>query len=589
MQTSKNYPIVEMARRIWPFFKHFVGKYSLAMALLVCASLLSLLPPYLVKLLIDNGIRTGRVNTINFIAGLLLLLAVTSGVTRGLMDYIHEWVSARFIMGLRAELFSRLLKQPMSFFAEMKIGDMLGRLRSDTTSVYSVLVNTFIGAVGEFVQILGVAGFLFYLNWRLALVALAFIPLLHLTFVYVGRPLRRMALEIRDKDVLLLDFLQERIINVQLIKLYNRELHEEGGHTRLSLDLIKSILASVKCRFVSIFLIAFLTSSAGTAVLWYGGHVVLSGALSVGSLFAFYLYTAKLYNPIQSFTNRIVEIYSSLASVQRIVEFLDLAPSITEAQNPRKLHWPVLGDISFQNVVFGYKGSDKPVLQNFSLHIYPGQKIALVGTSGAGKTTLVNLLGRLYDINQGSICLDGIDIRELRFEDLYKSIAVVPQETFLFNASIEENIRYGRQDASYEEVVEAARIAHLHDFITGLPEQYRTVIGPRGTGLSGGQRQRLAIARLVLKNAPVWVLDEFTSALDSESEAIVHENLLPLLQQKTAIIIAHRHSTVRIADTVVVMEEGTAKEIGSHDDLYTRNGLYRKLFDSQLMSDDVCA
>lgn len=578
-----------MARRIWPFFKHFVGKYSLAMALLVCASLLSLLPPYLVKLLIDNGIRTGRVNTINFIAGLLLLLAVTSGVTRGLMDYIHEWVSARFIMGLRAELFSRLLKQPMSFFAEMKIGDMLGRLRSDTTSVYSVLVNTFIGAVGEFVQILGVAGFLFYLNWRLALVALAFIPLLHLTFVYVGRPLRRMALEIRDKDVLLLDFLQERIINVQLIKLYNRELHEEGGHTRLSLDLIKSILASVKCRFVSIFLIAFLTSSAGTAVLWYGGHVVLSGALSVGSLFAFYLYTAKLYNPIQSFTNRIVEIYSSLASVQRIVEFLDLAPSITEAQNPRKLHWPVLGDISFQNVVFGYKGSDKPVLQNFSLHIYPGQKIALVGTSGAGKTTLVNLLGRLYDINQGSICLDGIDIRELRFEDLYKSIAVVPQETFLFNASIEENIRYGRQDASYEEVVEAARIAHLHDFITGLPEQYRTVIGPRGTGLSGGQRQRLAIARLVLKNAPVWVLDEFTSALDSESEAIVHENLLPLLQQKTAIIIAHRHSTVRIADTVVVMEEGTAKEIGSHDDLYTRNGLYRKLFDSQLMSDDVCA
>lgn len=578
-----------MARRIWPFFKHFVGKYSLAMTLLVCASLLSLLPPYLVKLLIDNGIRTGRVNIINLIAGLLLLLAVTSGVTRGLMDYIHEWVSARFIMGLRAELFSRLLKQPMSFFTEMKIGDMLGRLRSDTTSVYSVLVNTFIGAVGEFVQILGVAGFLFYLNWRLALVALAFIPLLHLTFIYVGRPLRRMALEIRDKDVLLLDFLQERIINVQLIKLYNRELHEEGGHTRLSLDLIKSILASVKCRFISIFLIAFLTSSAGTAVLWYGGHVVLSGALSVGSLFAFYLYTAKLYNPIQSFTNRIVEIYSSLASVQRIVEFLDLAPSITEAENPRKLHGPVLGDISFQNVVFGYKGSDKPVLQNFSLHIYPGQKIALVGTSGAGKTTLVNLLGRLYDINQGSICLDGIDIRELSFEDLYKSIAVVPQETFLFNASIEENIRYGRQDASYEEVVEAARIAHLHDFITGLPEQYRTVIGPRGTGLSGGQRQRLAVARLVLKNAPVWVLDEFTSALDSESEAIVHENLLPLLQQKTAIIIAHRHSTVRIADTVVVMEEGTAKEIGSHDELYNRNGLYRKLFDSQLMSDDVCA
>lgn len=587
--SANTYSTLELGRKIWPFFRKFAVKYSAAMLLLVFTGLLSLLPPYLVKILIDNGVKTGKVGVVNTVAILLFIFTIVSGLTRGLMDFIHEWVSARFIMVLRAELFSRVLKQPLRFFSDVKTGDILSRLRSDTTAVYGVLVNTFIGSLGELVQIVGIAGFLFYLNWKMALLALSFAPLLHLLFRYFSKPLRRMALEVRDKDVSLLDFLQERIANIQLIKLYRREATEEENHARLSLGFVDSILASVRMRFLSIFLIGLLTSAASIVVLWYGGYAALKGTLSVGSLFAFYLYTVRLYSPIQSLTNRLVEIYSSLASVQRIAEFLDLMPSITELGNPRLFQGPVIGDIKFRNITFRYPTADKAALRNFNLSIYPGQKVALVGASGAGKTTLVNLIGRLYDVNEGSIELDGIDIRKLRFQDLYDSIGFVPQETFLFDATIEENIRYGREDATSNEIVEASKIAYLHDFVETLPQGYQTIIGPRGTSLSGGQRQRLALARLVLKNAPIWVLDEFTSALDSRSESIVHANLLPLLQQKTAIIIAHRHSTIRIADLVVVVDEGEIKQIGKHEDLYEREGLYRKLFDTQLAADDICA
>jgi ABC-type multidrug transport system fused ATPase/permease subunit len=581
--------MMELGRRIWPFFRKFAAKYSVAMLLLVFTGLLSLLPPYLVKILIDSGVKAGRISVVDGVAVLLLLFTLVSGLTRGLMDYIHEWVSARFIMALRAELFSRVLKQPLRFFSEVKIGDILSRLRSDTTSVYGVLVNTFIGALGELVQIVGIAGFLLYLNWKLALIALSFVPLLHIIFRYFSKPLRQMALDVRDKDVSVLDFLQERIANVQLIKLYHREEREEENHARWSQEYVDSILASVRLRFVSIFVIGVLTSGASIVVIWYGGHEVLRGTLSVGSLFAFYLYTVRLYSPIQSLTNRIVEIYSSLASVQRIAEFLDLVPSIAEPIKPKLLQGPVIGHLTFRNISFGYPSGEKPVLHNFNLNIYPGQKVALVGASGAGKTTLVNLVGRLYDVTDGAIELDSIDIRRLRFQDLYDSIGFVPQETFLFDATIEENIRYGREDCSLNEVIEASQIAYLHDFVDTLPQKYQTIIGPRGASLSGGQRQRLALARLVLKNAPIWVLDEFTSALDSRSESIVHANLLPLLQQKTAIIIAHRHSTIRMADLVVVIDEGQIKEIGNHDELYSRQGLYRKLFDTQLAADDICA
>jgi ATP-binding cassette subfamily B protein len=578
------YPLGKLARAIWPFFRPFWRKYSAAMGLLIATGLLSLLPPYLIKVLIDNGVRKGRMDVVNAAAIALIGIALVTGLSRGFMDYIHEWVSTHFIMRLRAGLFTRVLRQPIQFFSTYTTGDILGRLRADTTAVYSVLVNTFIGSVGEIIQVFGIAAFLFYLNWKLALVALGFIPLLHATLLRYAKPLRRLTLEVRDKDVGVLEFLQERVANVLLVKLYHREAAEEARHEKVSRDLIRSILASVRCRFRSVFLIGLLTSLAAIAVLWYGAYLVTARLMSVGSLFAFYLYVGRFYAPIQSLTNRILEIYGSLASAQRIAEFLELRPAVVESAHPVRLKRKGSCRIDFRDVDFGYR-SESLLMRRLNLTIWPGQTVAIVGESGAGKTTLMNLLCRLYDVQGGTIALDGVDIRELAFEDLYNALAVVPQETLLFNASIEDNIRYGREDATPEQIVEAAKVANLHEFVARQPKRYKTSVGPRGGSLSGGQRQRLALARLVLKDAPVWILDEFTSALDSRSEGIVHENLMPLLRDRTVLIIAHRHSTIKSADMVVVLDNGAIQEIGTHDELYTNNGLYRRLFDTQLTAD----
>jgi subfamily B ATP-binding cassette protein MsbA len=392
--------------------------------------------------------------------------------------------------------------------------------------------------------------------------------------------LRKLSLTVRDKDVTLLDFFQERIGNIHVLKLYHREAHELDTHVRLSETLIRTTLKSVKFRFISVFLVSLITTMAAVAVMWYGGLRVIDGGMSFGALFAFYLYTTRLYGPIQSIANRGVEIYNGLASAQRIIEYLDMAPDITDAPDAVRLE-RVAGAIAFHNVCFRYPRNDVYAVRNLTLNIPAGQKVALVGSSGAGKSTIVNLLGRLYDVESGSIRLDDHDIRLLALDSLYGAIGVIPQDTLLFNASIEENIRYGRVDATREEVIEATKRSHLHEFISQLPQGYDTLVGPRGAKLSGGQRQRVALARMILKDAPIWILDEFTSSLDSPSESVVYENILPLLREKTAIIIAHRLSTILSADKVVVIHAGQIVESGRHTDLYNRNGFYRRLFDKQ--------
>lgn len=585
MSDEKHYTLWALIRRLGPFLRPYLMKYTAAIALLTFTALLSLGPPYVLKVLVDDGIQAGRVSILDAMALVLVGITILSGITRWMMEYIHEWVSASFIADLRGYLFEHILRQPMNFFASTRTGDILGRLRNDITAVYGVLVNTFLGSLSEVVQIIGIIVLLFTMNATLALIAVSFIPPLYLFLIYSGRRLRRLSLEVRSKDVNLLEFFHERLNNVQLLKLYNREAYEKSNHTKLSGELINSTLKNVRYRFVSIFSISLLTASASILIMWYGGHWVIEGSLSFGSLFAFYLYTTRLYGPIQSLANRGVEIYNGLASAERLVEYLDLQSDIVEIDSPQRPA-VIKGNIEFRQVSFSYPRSNGSLIEDLSLSIRAGQKVALVGQSGAGKTTLINLLGRLYDVDAGSIRIDGFDIRGLAFDTLYGSIGVIPQEAFLFNATIEENIRYGRVDATLEEVIDAAKKAHLHDLIEQMPNGYQTIIGPRGAKLSGGQRQRLAIARMIVKDAPIWILDEFTSSLDSGSESVVYENIMPLLKEKTALIIAHRLSTILSADLVVVMHNGTIMEVGSHSDLYRKDGLYKRLFDNQLWNNE---
>lgn len=569
-----------IVKRLMPFGRPYVGKYVLATVTLLITSMLFLLPPLLVKIAIDDGIKGGNAYLLNMVALGMISATLLSGILRGVTDYLHEWAGSWFITDLRRYLFNHIQRQSMDFFSSIKIGEVVGRLRVDVLSVYGVLVNTFLGSLSEALQIIGIVAILFYFNYKLAFIAVAFIPLLYLVLTHTGSRLRTLSREARDKDVALLEFFQEKISNIQIVKLFHRERYEDQKHCEYSRDLIDSSLRRIRYKFTSIFIIGLIVAIAGIVVIWYGGHQVIQGSLSFGSLFAFYLYTIRLYSPIQSLASRGVEIYNGLASADRLLEYLDLQPTIKESENPVHLTQPQ-GQISFANVTFTYPNSNTPALRDFHLELAPGEKAAIVGASGAGKTTLVSLLCRLYDVDRGAIRIDGVDIREIAFDDLYAAIGVISQDAYLFNSSVEENIRYGRPDASFDEVVGAAKRAHLHDFIVSLPGGYATVIGSRGIKLSGGQRQRLALARMVLKNAKIWILDEFTSSLDSASEMVVYENLDPLLHDKTTIIIAHRLSTIMSADRVVVMQNGEIMEVGTHRSLYRQDGFYRKLFDAQ--------
>ena len=585
MRNSENSNLT-IIKRFVPFTRPYFKKYALAILLLIITSLLSLLPPFLLKIIIDDAIKNGQAHLLDLITLAMAAAIIAAGTSRGVMEYIHEWVSARFIFDLRRYLFNLIQSQSMDFFSSVKVGDILGRLRVDITAVYGVLVNTLLGAISEAVQIIGIAVLLFYLDVRLALIAVLFIPPLYIVLTYTGKRLRRLSRVTRDKDVALLEFFQERIANINVIKLFHREQHEDRSHTELSEDYIQATLGRVRYKFTSMFLIGTLTSLASVVVIWYGGHQVIKGALSFGSLIAFYLYVVRLYTPIQSLANRGIEVYNGMASADRLIEYMDLKPTVRESERAVRLR-NVLGGIRFDKVSFTYPNSTDPVINDLTLEIPAGQKVALVGSSGAGKTTLVNLLCRLYEVNSGSISIDGHDIRELAFDSLYDSLGVVSQDTFLFNSTIEENITFGRVDATHEEVVEAAKKAHLHDFILSLPAGYSTIVGSRGMKLSGGQRQRLAIARMVLKDAKIWILDEFTSSLDSSSENVVYQNLEPLLQNRTTLIIAHRFSTILSADRVVVIHDGNIIEAGTHADLYRLDGVYRKLFDTQFRHNSV--
>ncbi|MBL8149383.1 MAG: ABC transporter ATP-binding protein [Blastocatellia bacterium] len=577
---DKTYSHWEIVKRFLPFARAYTGKYILAIFLLIITSLLSLLPPILLKFIIDDAIKNTNLALLNKVALSITMVILLSGMTKSLMEYIHEWVSAHFIFDLRRYLYNHIQSQSMDFFSSVKIGEILGRLRTDITSVYGVLVNTLLGSLSEVVQILGITAILLYLNVKLAVIALAFIPPLYFLLTHSGKALRSLSKDTRDKDVALLEFFQEKLSNIQIIKLFHREKHEDEKHSVLGEEYISSSLKRLRFKFTSTFIVGFLTSIASVVVIWYGGYKVIGGTLSSGSLIAFYLYTVRLYGPIQSLANRGIEIYNGLASADKLIEYLDLKPKIEEVENPVRLK-DVAGKISFKNISFKYPTSQSLVIDGLTLDISPGQKVALVGSSGAGKSTLANLICRLYDVEIGSIEIDDRNIKQLELKSLYDAVGIVSQDTYLFNATIEENIKYGRVEASFEEVIDAAKKAHLHDFIEKLPDGYKTVVGSRGVKLSGGQRQRIALARMILKDAKIWILDEFTSSLDSRSEAVVYDNIKPLIEDRTTLIIAHRFSTILSADQVVVLQGGKIVEIGTHTNLYNKDGIYRKLFDTQ--------
>jgi subfamily B ATP-binding cassette protein MsbA len=590
MKKTEFFSLSRMSRTFRPFTRPYLKKYWVAICLLIVTIVLSLLPPFLLKVIVDSGIKEHNVRALNMVVIYLILALLVTGFLRGVMDYIHEWVSAWMIYDIRHVLFNKIQAQSLEFFFSNKTGDILTRLRGDVGAVYGIMVNTFLSGLAEVIQIAGIAAFMLYLNYKLAIIAFLFTPLLYFLLSVTGRRIRELSLILRDKDASLLEFFHEVLSNIHIVKLFSREEYMSNSHAQLSKGVIASSLRRLRYKFLSIFLIGTLTGLAPIIFIWYGGYQVISGALTFGTFIALYLYAGRLYAPIQSLAVRGVEIYNGLASAQRIAEYLNLQESTVESETTVQPD-EVRSEIVFSNVKFKYPGANHEAITGLSFTVLPGQKVALVGPSGAGKTTIINLLCRLYDIQHGEIVVDGHNLKQWKLKALRNSIGVVSQEVFLFNDSILENIRFARPDATDEEVMAAARTAHLHDLVMNLRDGYQTVIGARGLKLSGGQRQRVALARVILKDAKIWVLDEFTAALDSQTEALIYENIAPFMVGKTAIIIAHRLSTVMASDRIIVLENGAIQEMGGHRELYHLGGLYQKLFEAQMqpMADGISA
>lgn len=452
-------------------------------------------------------------------------------------------------------------------------------ITNDVAALQAALVDSLIELVTESSILIGSLVMMFYLDWKLSLVTLIVVPLIGQAMKIFGRKLKKSGSLIQERTAEITSLLQETISGVRVVKSFAREEHEiERFQNQNDLNF-KANMKSVQLSSLLTPTVEFLAAVIVTVILWFGGYQVVNGALTAGALIAFLTYAVNLANPVKRISRVYGTINKAMAAAERVFDVLDTQEDLKDKLDAKELP-KISGKVKFDHVSFGYKDGVN-VLHDLSLIANPGQVIAFVGPSGAGKSTIANLIPRFYDVTEGAITIDDIDIRDVTIKSLREQIGVVPQETMLFSGTIKENIRYGRLDATDEEIIEAAKAANAHNFIMNLADGYDTKIGERGITLSGGQRQRMAIARAILKNPRILILDEATSALDTESEEIVQEALDKLMVGRTSFVIAHRLSTIVHADKIVVLDNGRVQEMGTHQELMQTGGLYSHLYNIQ--------
>lgn len=624
-----------LIRRVWGYARPYRLQTAILLVTIFTITGLSLIPPLLYRDLIDRAIPDRDFARLNWLAlgmiGIPLLNALIGLVQR----YLSAAIGESLIADLRNALFDHLQHMSLRFFTNTKSGELISRINNDVVDAQRALTGTFVTILTNVVTVAATLGIMFSLEWRLTLIGIAILPLFIWPARRVGRLLRQIRRESMDLNAKMHALMAEtlNVSGALLVKLFGRQQDEmEKFHDR------SRRVAAIGVRQAAIgrwFFVAIgLMSAIGTAVVfWAGGHLVLRGAFTVGTIVAFSSYLMQLYGPLSAMTNAHVEFVTSMVSFERVFEILDLPLEIEDrpdaidyappAERGRERNW---GRVTFEGVSFSYAeagqpaplapglppGEDSPpapgdgresdlradglapvstrqmALDDVSFEIQPGQLAALVGPSGAGKTTITYLLPRLYDPTAGRICLDGHDLRDLSQRSLAEAIGMVTQETYLFHDTIRANLLYARPQASQAEIEAACRAANIHDFIASLPDGYDTVVGERGYRLSGGEKQRVAIARVILKDPLILVLDEATSSLDSQSEALIQEALERIMQKRTSLVIAHRLSTILAADVILVLDEGRLVEQGhgtatrsAHEELLARGGLYAQLYRTQ--------
>lgn len=571
--------------RLLAYIKPYKKRLAAAVVCIIMAAGANLYLPWIIKDMIDDVLMSKDMLMLNLIAAGILVVMFTRGVFYYGQSYLVSYVGQRVIIDVRSVLFRKFQKMPLSYYDKQQTGTVMSYITNDVSAMQSAIVDNLIELVTESSILIGSLAMMIYLDWKLSLLTLMTIPLVGFAMKIFGRKLKRSSTVIQERAAEITSLLQESISAIRVVKSFVRETYEIRRFEEQNWKNFQAAMKNVKLSSLLTPTVEFLAAIAVTFIVWFGGYEVVNEVITAGELVAFLTYAVNLANPVKRLSRVYAAIQRAMAAADRVFAVMDLEEKITDVPGAKPLP-PIKGQVEFKDITFSYK-EGQPALQHISLKAEPGQMIALVGPSGSGKSTIANLIPRFYDVDSGTISIDGHDIRQVTADSLREQIGLVPQETMLFSTTVMENIRYGRLDATDEEVVEAARAANAEEFIKDLPEGYDTKLGERGLNLSGGQRQRLAIARAILKNPRVLILDEATSALDTESEKIVQDALDKLMVGRTSFVIAHRLSTIFNADQIFVVENGHLREHGTHEELLAAGGLYSNLYNIQFRQNEA--
>lgn len=560
---------------LWPYF-------SLAMVCMVCFGATDGSLPFLVQRIIDDVFTNKDPTALSYLPLVIVALFAFRGLMNFGQSYLTDFVGLRIVNDVRNALNRHFQSLSVSFFYKHPTGTLIARVNSDVQLLRYSITDALASFLKDSVSLTALVIVAFLKDWVLASLAFIVFPASVLPVMRLSRKIKRFTRRGQISTGALTALLQESIQGNRVVKAFGMEGYEEQRFREENWRLFKQSLRASRIKAVVAPSMELLASFGIGGVVWYGGWSVIGGGRTQGEFMAFMAAMFLMYNPFKGLARTYTQVHQGLAGAERVFEMLDEIPEIRD--KPDAQNAPMFSkSIEFQNVNFAYK--DIPVLKNIRLTIRAGERIAVVGMSGVGKSTLVDLIPRFYDVDEGSLILDGIDVRDLTVRSLRAQIGIVTQHTFLFNDSIRNNIAYGEPSRGMDDIIAAAKAANAHEFISALPNGYDSVIGEMGMQLSGGQRQRLAIARAVLKNAPILILDEATSALDAESERLVQDALENLMATRTTIVIAHRLSTIRKADRIVVMVDGSIAEEGSHEELLHRNGEYSRLYTIQALEE----
>jgi subfamily B ATP-binding cassette protein MsbA len=566
----------EIISRLAHVLKPYKKKLFIAMGAMIVVAGFNAAQAYMVKPLLDEIFFKKDPTLLNILPVALLVLFFIKGVFYFVYSYLLEWVGQNVIRDLRVAIYSHLNDLSLSFFHKNATGELISRIVNDVSMLQGSVSHALIHLLRNFFTVIGLLGVIFYMDWRLAFVSLIFIPMAAVPITVFGKKFRRISTNYQSHLGVSTNQLHETIAGTRIVKAFCMEKFEKNRFAAHMQRLFDILMSETKFRCLSHPMVEFLGGIGMALIIWFGGMQVLNGNSTPGTFMSFLTALIMLYEPVKGVSRINSTIQSGMAAAERIFTLLDIELDIRETSGALPLP-PFSRSIEFDNVTFRY-GDDEPVLHNIKLEVKRGEVLAVVGPSGGGKSTLANLIPRFYDVTSGSLRIDGTNIKDVTLHSLRSQLALVTQQTILFNDTVRYNIGYGVQGCSDEEIMEAARSAYALDFINALPDGLDTIVGESGARLSGGQQQRISIARALLKNAPILILDEATSALDTESEQKVQYALENLMQNRTTIVIAHRLSTIKNADRIIVLKNGWLVEAGTHEELLAFEGEYKALY-----------